>query len=74
VGNGVDRLTAKKLAAKFSGHSGRVGFVTAAKKAGASDTDIAVTTRHKSLEMIRRYGEQADQKKRAVHKLARVGI
>jgi len=73
-GNGVDRLTATKLAAKFSGHSGRVGFVTAAKNAGAADTDIAATTRHKSLEMIRRYGEQADQKKRAAHKLAGVGV
>lgn len=72
--NGVDRLTATKLAAKFSGHSGRVGFVTAAKNAGAADTDIAATTRHKSLEMIRRYGEQADQKKRAAHKLAGVGV
>src|SRR5262245_25626577 len=54
---GTDRETARRLANRFSGHSGRVGFVVAAKEAGAADSDIAATTWHKSLEMIKRYGE-----------------
>jgi integrase len=53
---GADQATAARLAARYSGHSGRVGFVVASKEAGASDTDVASTTRHRSLEMIRRYG------------------
>ena len=72
--HGTDPATAQRLANAFSGHSGRVGLVVAAKEAGAADTDIAATSRHRSLEMIRRYGEQADQKRRAVHKLKGVGV
>jgi hypothetical protein len=48
------------LAERYSGHSGRVGFVVAAKEAGAADSDIASTTRHRSLQMIKRYGEAAE--------------
>jgi hypothetical protein len=46
----------------------------AAKKAGAADSDIAATTRHKSLHMIKRYGETADQRRRAPHRLPGVGL
>lgn len=74
MAHGADRETAERLAAAFSGHSGRIGFVTAAKNAGAADTDIAATTRHKGLAMIQRYGAQADQKRRAAHKLPGVGV
>jgi hypothetical protein len=46
----------------------------AAKKAGAADSDIAATTRHTSLHMIKRYGETADQRRRASHRLPGVGL
>jgi hypothetical protein len=39
TGAGAD--VAERLARRFSGHSGRVGFVVAAKEAGAADSDIA---------------------------------
>jgi hypothetical protein len=71
---GADQATAARLAARFSGHSGRVGFVVASKEAGASDSDVAATTRHRSLEMIRRYGVNADQRRRAPHRLPGVGL
>jgi site-specific recombinase XerC len=45
---GVSPDKAERLAGRFSGQSGRVGFVVAAKEAGAADTAIAATTRHKS--------------------------
>jgi hypothetical protein len=62
------------LAGRFSGQSGRVGFVVAAKQAGAADTAIAATRRHKSLQMIKRYGEAADQRRCAPHQLKSVGL
>jgi integrase len=71
---GTDSDTADRLASRYSGHSGRVGFVVAAKEAGAADSDIAATTRHKSLAMIKRYGEVADQRLRAPHRLRGVGL
>jgi site-specific recombinase XerC len=74
VGTGVSEDKAKRLAARFSGQSGRVGFVVAAKEAGAADTAIAATTRHKSLQMIKRYGEAADQRRCAPHQLKGVGL
>ena len=43
-------------------------------EAGAADSDIAATTRHKSLHMIKRYGEVADQRRRAPHRLPGVGL
>ncbi|MBC7299940.1 MAG: recombinase [Nocardia sp.] len=46
--------TADELA-KFSGHSLRAGFVTAALRAGASERQIMRQTRHKSEAMVRRY-------------------
>jgi hypothetical protein len=54
---------AERLASRSSGQSGRVGFVVAAKEAGAVDTAIAATTRHKSLAMIKRCGEATDQRR-----------
>jgi hypothetical protein len=71
---GADDQTAWRLASRYSGHSGRVGFVVASKEAGASDSDIASTTRHKSIEMIKRYGEAAEQRRRAPHRLPGVGL
>jgi integrase len=74
VSTGTADDVAERLASRFSGHSGRVGFVVAAKEAGAADTAIAATTRHKSLQMIKRYGENADQLKCAPHQLKGVGL
>jgi hypothetical protein len=71
---GTAEDVAERLASRFSGHLGRVGFVVAAKEAGAADTAIAATTRHKSLQMIKRYGETADQLKCAPHQLKGVGL
>ncbi len=44
-----------KYAAKFSGHSLRVGFVTAAAMAGASEKSIADQSGHQSLTVLRKY-------------------
>ena len=74
LATGTDAETAKRLSARYSGHSGRVGFVVAAKEAGAADSDIAATTRHASLHMIKRYGEAAEQRRRAPHRLPGVGL
>jgi len=41
---------------------------------GAADSDIAATTRHKSLQMIKRYGEATEQRLRAPHRLRGVGL
>jgi integrase len=71
---GADVETAERLGARYSGHSGRVGFVVAAKETGAADSDIAATTRHASLQMIKRYGEAAEQRRRAPHRLPGVGL
>jgi len=74
LATGATEAVAERLASGFSGHSGRVGFVVAAKEAGAADTHIAATTRHKSLQMIKRYGEAAEQRKCAPHQLKGVGL
>ena len=66
-------LTADEIAG-FSGHSGRVGFIVTAKEAGAEDSDVAETTRHKSLEMVRHYGKKASQTRRAAHRIDGVGV
>ncbi len=71
---GKDDETATRLAKEFTSHSGRVGFVVTAKESGAADSDIASTTLHASMNMIARYGEQADQIKRGAHKLDGVGL
>jgi hypothetical protein len=71
---GVPPEKAERLAARFSGQSGRVDFVVAAKEAGGADTAIAATTRQKSLQMIKRYGEATDQRRCAPHQLKGVGL
>ena len=58
-------------AAKYSGHSGRVGFYVAASEAGAPPQHIAAIARHKTLNMARRYTAKADMlKKNAPHPIA----
>lgn len=54
---------AREDAARYSGHSLRVGFAVTAAEAGADIRAIASVTRHRSLAMPARYAEKADQLK-----------
>jgi integrase len=47
------------LAGDFSGHSMRAGFVTTAAGAGVDALEISNQTRHKSLDMVKRYARPA---------------
>ena len=71
---GAQRDKAKAEAAKYSGHSGRVGFYVAASEAGARPQHITAIARHKTLNMARRYSEKAGMLKNAPHRLLGVGI
>ena len=51
---------------RYAGHSLRAGLVTSAALAGASEAEIAETTGHKSLDMVRRYTRKADPFRRGV--------
>jgi integrase len=44
----------------FAGHSLRAGLATSAAAGGAPDRDIMQQTRHRSLEMVRRYIRQGE--------------
>jgi site-specific recombinase XerD len=59
--NGAPELKAHEDAARYSGHSLRVGFAVTAAEAGADIRAIAMVTRHRSLAMPARYAEKADQ-------------
>ena len=71
---GMSIEAARTFARAYSGHSGRVGLVTAAKEAGASDASIASATRHADTRMVARYGQQSDPSQTAPHKLPGVGV
>lgn len=47
-------------AARYSGHSLRAGFATAAGEAGVAERHIARQTRHRSMSMLRRYIREGD--------------
>lgn len=47
-------------AARFSGHSLRAGFVTAATLGGADEAAVMDQTGHRSVEMVRRYTRRVD--------------
>jgi integrase len=49
------RMAAAAIAGNFSGHSPRVGFITSCAAAGVDALIISNQTRHKSLQMIKRY-------------------
>jgi integrase len=74
VPTGMDSATPSMAAGghRHAGHSLRAGLVTSAALAGASETEIAETTGHKSLDMVRRYTRKADPFKRGV--AGRVGL
>jgi integrase len=61
-------------AAKYSGHSGRVGMYTAASEAGVAIEAVAALARHKSLHVAQKYARKADQLKRAPSKNPAVAI
>ena len=61
---GYTREAASDEAAKYSGHSGRVGMYTTSV-AGIS---IEALARHKSLNVAQKYARRADQLKRASSK------
>ena len=50
---------ARAAAAKFSGHSGRVGMYTAASEAGVAIEAVAALARHKSLHVAQKYARHA---------------
>lgn len=75
IATGMAEDLATSEAAKYSGHSGRVGFITTAIEAGATHEAVARVSRHRSgSRMIERYSEQADQLRTSPHKLPGVGI
>ena len=45
---------------KYSGHSLRSGFATAAAEAGAEERNIMAMTGHKTTQMVRRYIKEAN--------------
>jgi integrase len=51
---------AATAAAKYSGHSGRVGMYTAASEAGIPIEAVAALARHKSLNVAPKYARKAD--------------
>jgi len=67
-GCGYTPEAATAAAAKYSGHSGRVGMYTAASEAGIAIEAVAALARHKSLNVAQKYARKADQLKRAPSK------
>ncbi len=51
---------------RYAAHSLRAGLVTSAALAGLNEVEIAETTRHKSLDTLRRYRRIADPFKRGI--------
>jgi site-specific recombinase XerD len=65
---------ARAEAARYSGHSLRVGFAVTAAEEGADIRSIATVTRHRSMAMPARYAEKADQVRTSPHRLPGVGL
>jgi site-specific recombinase XerD len=57
---GASVESAELTAARFSGHSGRVGLYVSATEAGVPAQRIAALARHKSLCMVLRYAQRAN--------------
>jgi integrase len=71
---GAPELKAQEEAARYSGHSLRVGFAVTAAEGGAGIRAIASVTRHRSLTMPARYAEKAEQIRTSPHRLPGVGL
>jgi integrase len=65
---GAAKAEATELVRRYSGHSLRAGFVTAAAAVDVPALKIAQHTRHKSLEMVQRYCREADKYNRSALK------
>ena len=74
LAQGWSAAAAYDAASRFSGHSGRVGLVVSATQAGVSDLAIVATTRHRSLNSLVRYAQQADPLTFAAHATRGVGV
>ena len=59
--NGNTKTSAKAMAAGFSGHSLRAGFVTTAARSKVPGYHIRQHTRHKSVQTVERYIREADK-------------
>ena len=70
----VGLIVKRRTGAAYSGHSLRVGFAVAAAEAGADLRSIATVTRHRSMEMPRRYAERADQLRTSPYNLEGVTL
>ena len=71
---GMPKPDATAAAARFSSHSGRVGLCVTATEAGVPLQHIAAAARHRSLDMTRRYGRQANAMMCAPHRYRGVGV
>ncbi len=71
---GASPADAATEAARYSGHSLRVGFCVSAAEAGADLRAMATVSRHKSLTMPARYAQKAEQIKTSPHRLPGVGL
>lgn len=72
--DGAPKDKARTEAGRFSGHSLRVGLSVTAAEAGATADEIATVTRHRSLEMPRRYAKKADALRRSPFNRAGMGL
>jgi len=54
---GLSPADAAVDAARFTGHSGRIGLIVSVAEAGVSDTAIAKSTRHKTTALVARYAQ-----------------
>jgi integrase len=61
IANGMSKADAEALVARFSGHSLRAGYATAAAAQDVPSYRIQQHTRHKSAEMVARYIREADK-------------
>ena len=72
--HGAPANKAAAEAARYSGHSLRVGFSVSAAEGGADIRAIASVTRHRSLTMPARYAQKAEQIRTSPHRLPGVGL
>lgn len=70
----VAAIVKRTFGASYSGHSLRVGFAVSAAEAGVDLRSIAAVTRHRSMEMPRRYAEQAAQLSTSPYNSPGVGL
>ena len=70
----VANIVKRRIGQGYSGHSLRVGFAVSAAEAGVDLRSIAAVTRHRSMEMPRKYAEQAEQLRTSPYNSPGVGL